>query len=138
MIIITTGFIEDGVLTLNNRKAFEEEYLKLNGRVEIEIRPLVKTRTNKQNRYYWGVVMKIMKDYYDGYGNTYTQKEIHELLKIQCGLTKMLLNPRTGEATQITMSLSNLGGISTEEFSNYIDKIRAEYPEVNIPAPNEE
>jgi len=136
-VIVTHGNIENGKLTLDNRQGFERDYLKITGRVDIMISPATNRRTNPQNRYYWGVVMKIMKAYYDEYGNTYTQQEIHELLKSQCGLTQTIIHPTTGEAIQITRSLSNLGDICTVGFNDYIDKIRAAYPEIYIPAPNE-
>ena len=42
------------------------------------IKPISKGRTNKQNRYYWGVIVKIISDH-----TGFTPDEVHDILKDQ-------------------------------------------------------
>ena len=52
------GQIVDGKLSLDKADQFKAHLCTLNGRrVEVSVRKITHSRTNSQNRYYWGVVV---------------------------------------------------------------------------------
>lgn len=96
--------------------------------VEVTIERRKRRRTDNQNSYYWGVVIRMIASYC-GYRSDEELAGIHETLKI-----KFL--PAVGKL-QIAKSSSSL---NTAEFAEYIDKVKqwaAEELGVYIPEPNE-
>lgn len=105
-------------------------------KVEIVIGKPENSRTNAENRYYWGVVVKLLADELG-----YSSEDMHELLKMQFN-SKVLdvyakadkLTPRKCRIGKSTASLK------VEEFENYLESIRvwaATFLKVVIPLPNE-
>ncbi len=89
-----------------------------------------KQRSNEENRYYWGVVIKILSDEIG-----YTNDEMHEILKYQF-LQKEIVS-RKGHKTTIPGSTADL---STSEMEDYLQRVRAwgaEKLSIYIPLPNE-
>ena len=120
------GIVEKGQLAVNHPDRFKEYYQQFEGKeVQILVESKKRKRSNKQNRYYWGVVISILCDYF-GYDND----EMHEALKWQF-LRKKDLDPPTVGSTR---------KMSTVEWEDYMSKVRSwaslEYG-VNIPEPNE-
>jgi hypothetical protein len=81
----------------------------------VELKQFRDTRSNRQNAYYWGVVIKILSDH-----TGFDPEEMHEVLK-QKFLTKFVVIQSTAEEVKITRSTSNL---STEEFEKYMEDVR--------------
>jgi hypothetical protein len=97
---------------------------------QIELKEYRDNRSNRQNRYYWGVVLKVLSDY-----TGFTQDEMHEELKKRF-LSYFKVLP-TGEEVKLTQRTANL---NTEEFERYLEKVRmfaAQELDVVIPLPNE-
>lgn len=104
---------------------------KLQGDHNILIKKHRLKRSNPENRYYWGVVIKILCSEFG-----YFQEEMHELLKrLFLGYEKA--NRITGEIERFCKSTKEL---STQEAEDFYEKIRVwaltEYS-IYIPLPNE-
>lgn len=70
-----------------------------------------RNRTDRQNRYYWGVIVKMLSEYF-GYDKD-EETELHEGLKQKFLLVK-------GKHLEYVRSTRKL---TTVEFNNYIDQI---------------
>jgi hypothetical protein len=121
---IHRGMIEKGVLTLAEPQTFIGYLHTLKGEVEIIIRSPRKKRSNDQNEYYWGVVLKLIADQ-----TGHTDEEVHEHLK-----WRFLRKHGRLETVKSTTKLSTI------EFEEYLSKVRQfASGELNIyvPLPNE-
>lgn len=127
MISIFYGIINAGRLFFQNRNQFDDYLAKYKDgtRVEVTVRKYRRTRTLEQNRYYWGVVIYILADFFG-----YSKEEMHEAMK-----WKFL--------KQVDMPIETVRSttdLSTKEFSDYIENIvrwaSSEY-QVVIPDPND-
>lgn len=93
-----------------------------------------KQRSGNQNRYYWGIVLKILSEH-----TGFTIDEIHEVLKVKFLRAWKSLDTKNGyiEAEYI-QSTADLG---TGEFEDYLTKIR-EWASIElscwVPEPNEQ
>lgn len=120
---------EDLSLKYLNIAAVKTHLLKLKGKtVQITIEERKKRRSNPQNAYYHGVVLKTIADFC-GYRGEDEIAGIHEELK-----RKFL--PKVGNLN-IVKSTSSL---NTEEFSAFVENVRgwaAEELGIYIPDPNE-
>lgn len=120
--------IKDGKLKLEDRQAFEKFLAKRkDGEAIFEIKCTKKSlRSQKQNRYYWGVIISLISDH-----TGYTPEETHEALKF-----KFLCKDYLGKL-KIPKSTTE---IKTDDFEKYLTEIRA-WASVNlslyIPLPNE-
>jgi hypothetical protein len=125
-------------LTVKNGKAvfvdidyFKEELRGLEGKdCIISLSEYKSIRSNNQNRYYWGVVIKILSEH-----TGYFADELHEALR------ERFLNYKSltlgGEDIPIKRSTTKL---KTSEFEDYLSKIKvwaARDMGVTIPDPNE-
>jgi hypothetical protein len=121
---------EKGKFQAYNRDAIYQAFAQLKGkRVELSIRPETKQRSNNQNAYYWGVVVKMIADEIGEDTET-----VHELLKDKFNRSEIIIkgNPET-----VSKSTTEL---STEEFNQYIEKIQiwaANFLGITIPDPNQ-
>lgn len=69
--------VDRGSLTFDDKYSFMQELAALAGqRVEVVIRKYRKRRSNNQNAYYHGVVVKLISDH-----TGYEADEVHEILK---------------------------------------------------------
>lgn len=92
-------------------------------------RPYSKGRSNNQNRYYWGVIVKLLSDH-----TGFTDEEINEILKHQFLSKQKTWNDMVFYIPKSTSSLK------TTEMEEYLSKVRrwaSETLEVFIPDPNE-
>jgi hypothetical protein len=126
MIPIFTGKVINKNFKPDNIKRLEDYLLTLEGQeCDATIRKHKSQRSNNQNNYYFGVVCKILGDYFG-----YTQEEMHDALKY-----KFL---RKGAADLETVTSTTK--LNTAEFEDYLEKIRRwaviDY-NVVIPLPNE-
>lgn len=103
--------------------------------VEIKISIPKNKRTQKQNSFYWGVVIPFVTSFFQEYGNDFDQMQVHEYLKSEVGKMDTIVKLPTGVA-RISGSTQKM---STKEFEDYITKIRAWGAEwgLSIPFPRE-
>lgn len=83
-------------------------------KVVIEVTEHKRTRSDLQNRYYWGVVLKYLSD-----ETGHTQEELHEIMKLR--FLKPVAMIFNGVAYNIAPSTTKL---NTGEFSTFIEQIR--------------
>ena len=106
---IWRGSVNNGELKLVHSDLFKRYLHSLRGEVELVVRKWRKKRTDKQNRYYWGVVIPILCESF-GYSN----EEMHEALK-----WKFLKNRKSDKL----VTVKSTAGLSTIGFNNYVDGI---------------
>lgn len=88
------------------------------------------SRSAKQNKYYWGVVVKLISDY-----TGFETDEVREFLK--CKFLKYEKALPSGEVAELIASTTKL---DTKEFEEFMEKVRAfaaQELDLIIPLPNE-
>jgi len=123
--------VEKGKVKFNNLELFNQELRNYEGKeAYITIKPYRKNRSDNQNRYYWGVVVKILSDELG-----FEPDEMHEVLK-QKFLTRETL--RIGKEDFIIAKPTH--NRSTQEFEEYLSHIRtwaSTEMSILIPLPND-
>lgn len=131
MIPIIFGNAHNGRLTIPPEEIRRvQPYLQtLEGEVSIAVQKRKRHRSNPQNRYMWGVVIKLISDH-----TGFTPTETHEVLKAKFLKTHVKFNDREYEVIRSTTSLNTL------QFELYLAQIR-EWASLDlslsIPDPNE-
>lgn len=120
--------IEKGKLYINDRKDMDE-YLALqeDGEVQVIIQKRRKPRSDNQNRYYWGVVVRLIADEI----GELDQDLVHHYLQIAVGNFKEIKGVKVPDGT----SLKNTG-----EMEEYLERVRtwaSSELSICVPLPNE-
>jgi len=104
--------------------------------VRITLEEAQRTRSHKQNAYYWGVVVPLVLKLFLEAGNDTNAEEVHYYLKEHVGFLVKNLSAGDGEFKQVVTSSAN---IETAAFEEYLERIRAWAATygVQIPLPNE-
>jgi len=130
---LTIKFITDikgGKLFIRNREAFDKQVAGFkDGEYILTVKELKSERSDRQNGYYWVVVIRILADNFG-----YTPMEIHEALK------STLLPKEFEFATMKITSSRSTTSLNTSEFEEYLEKVRIWANQefgVIIPLPNE-
>jgi len=126
MRIIISGEVKNNKLKLDDRSYFDKIITSFdNKRVNLYIEEYKKQRSDNQNRYYWGVVIKILSDELG-----YTPEETHEALKIKFLRIK-------GEKLDTVKSTTKLSTKEAEDFYEEIRRWASVELSIDIPEPNE-
>lgn len=129
---IFDGTIRDSKLFLDKGEKFKQYLAGLNDkRVQVTVEKIKHKRTNNQNQYYWGVVVKLIAQH-----TGHDPEQIHELLKMKFSPRWHFLEPMVG-TPGIPTSTTRL---DTLEFVEYTEKCRMwanEFLGLNIPLPGE-
>jgi hypothetical protein len=105
--------------------------------IEVSIREIKKKRSNNQNEYYWSVVIPFVVQILYDYGNLADTEMAHEVCK------RLFLPPsgrkRVFLKTGLVAEHRTTTGLSTKEFEEYLEAIRAWLAEQEVicPLPNE-
>jgi len=121
-----SGHIVQGEIMLDDKQAFARMVKLLEGkRVSLQLGKQVNKRSNPQNAYYWGCVLKTLGDHLG-----YTSDELHDVMKF-----KFLCVDRDAEVPRFRSTTS----LSTLEFNEYLERIAQFAAELGcyIPEPNE-
>lgn len=128
--------VEQGQLIFENNIKYQE-YLRSLERQKVEV--VVKKwseknqRSIQQNKYYWGVVLKLLSDH-----TGHTVDELHEILKSIFLKKRIELETKTGIIPQ--MIYNSTTDLDTVKMENYLSNIR-EWSSVTlgvyVPLPNE-
>lgn len=136
-----TGEVKDGKLTLDKKDKFTSHMKEFEGqKIELTLRKAVKSRSNAQVRYYFGVMVKMIQREFKELGTQLTIDEVHDFLKSMF-LFREIVNEQTSEIYKVPMSLSTAGEVSTFNMSEYIDNVQrwaSENLNLYIPSPNED
>jgi hypothetical protein len=130
MIPIFQGIVEDGKLKLSRIDKFNSYLNTLKGGVLVTIKKEKSQRSLEQNRYYWGVVIKLLCEEIG-----LNEDELHEVLKYKF-LKEHAENKVLGEVDFVKSTTD----LNTKEMEEYLEKIRVwatEFLNMNIPLPNE-
>jgi hypothetical protein len=139
MKITFNGKIKDGKMTIINRKSFDDYLNSLPDKdVLITIEKKIKKRSNHQNAYYYGVVLKIVRQGLidQGFDNFRNDESVHELLKY-----RFLKVDESNPDGLFVERIKSTTELSTSQFMDYIAEIQrwaSEFLNVYIPEPNEE
>jgi hypothetical protein len=90
----------------------------LQGEHRITICKHRRRRTDAQNRYYHGCIVRSFHDFLQEQGETYTHDEVHQILAAKF-LRVGVPDPRTGE--QIAERVRSTTTLNIVEFGNYIE-----------------
>lgn len=129
--MIHSGKIEGGHFRPFDSKHFLDSIKKLEGKfVEVEIRTEKRKRSDRLNRYYWGVVIE-----YISAETGYTAEETHLFLK-----TKFLGHKIITIGGERHPVLNSSAELTTDQFQQYILEITrwaGEFLQLTIPEPNQ-
>lgn len=110
-----------------------------NGNYTITVKKSRNTRSDRQNRYLWGVVYpNLLKGFTDaGWDEITNEEQVHEICKAKF-LTTEAVNKHTGEIMSFPLSTTKM---DTIQFATYVDQIISfalEYLGIAIPQPEYE
>jgi hypothetical protein len=88
-------------------------------------------RSDRQNRYYWPCFCKLLMDYMNVQGGSWTLEMAHECFK-KMHLEKSFVDQRTGQLFTTVLSTTQL---STSEFNEYLDKCAAALADLGLTVP---
>lgn len=125
----------DGTLKLPGAKIRNEVRVFTGKEIEVIFRRKRKHRSDPQNRYYWGVVVEMIRAGMKEMGDKVTPDQVHEFLKWRF-LRTQKIDEATGEV--LYEYAGSTADLSTVEFSEYVEKccqFAAEFLGVSIPLP---
>lgn len=125
----------DGTLKLPGAKIRNEVRVFTGKEIEVIFRRKRKHRSDPQNRYYWGVVVEMIRAGMKEMGDKVTPNQVHEFLKWRF-LRTQKIDEATGEV--LYEYAGSTADLSTVEFSEYVEKccqFAAEFLGVSIPLP---
>lgn len=134
------GKVENGKLTIYGRETLKRDAKEFFDGMEVQLtlERKKRKRSNKQNRYYWGTCIAIIRDQLRHlHGTQYEPEEVHDFLKAMLNHERVV-NEDTGEMIAIPLSTAKL---STAEMAEYIERVRQwsqDYLDTYIPEPNEQ
>ena len=70
-----TALIKDGKLSLHDKEGFYRLISQIEGEVWLDIKTAPKSRSPKQNNYYWIIIKQVANEI------GYTDNELHEIVK---------------------------------------------------------
>lgn len=121
---------DKGKLELSNPDAFRESVSKLAGkRVYVVVDTERQKRSNDQNEYYWGVVLKLISEH-----TGYTVNELHDIVRYYfLGAEEKTI---AGETVKILKSTTKLNTLQFEEYLGRIRDWASTKLNITIPLPN--
>ncbi len=134
------GTINEGKLALENKERLKTYLASLppGKRYKLIIRRWRNNRSDNQNGYYWGVVIKALSD-----ATGFTSDEMHEAMKLMFLRRKEEVQISVdGKIKFIVMETADsTANMDTLQFEDYVEGVRrwaSQELGVYIPAPNEE
>jgi len=117
---VTTGVVEGGKLEIRNRAALSQALRGMkDGEVLIRIERLRATRSQRQNAWYWGVIVQMLADH-----TGYTPDEMHEVLKAKFIPKRFAVADGNGEIRDELVIGGSTVVLNTVEFGEYCEAIR--------------
>lgn len=111
---------ENGKFVANNEKAFIEAFQKHIGKeIEITIKAYRDTRSVQQNRYYWGVCLKLISE-----STGYTADELHHIFKHKYLIDKERARELVDSLIENYLPPRSTTDLDTVEFNEYLEKIK--------------
>lgn len=135
--------LEDGTIKLPKRMRSEVGQLFKGKAIKVTFAKQVKQRSSEQNRYYWGVVVRMVLEGFKDLGNPVNTDDEADIQDVHEFLKRRFLQPEifvdaNGEAHEIGWSTQRL---STSQMMDYIAQIQqfaSEYLNTVIPDPGQQ
>lgn len=122
--------IKQNLLTLLPPLAGKEVYLTIEEKKD--------TSSDRQRRYYFGVIVPAYQEYFAGLGQHYDKDNLHDaMMRNIGGFNNPFVNPFTGDEDQGRMSYNELAKIQVEGYHELCRVWLAEKG-IQIPLPNED
>jgi hypothetical protein len=120
-LVTASGYIKAGRLMVRDRAQFDAAIsgLKDGWEVELEVVRLRATRSQPQNRFYWGVVLHTLSQH-----TGYTPEELHDLMKCKFLPKERAFLDGNGEVVEQFVLGGSTRSLDTSEFSTYVNQIR--------------
>jgi len=136
---IDTKVENDEITEEEKLQALDYAIKQFNGKeITISIERKKKKRSEQQNKYYWGVIIKLIQNAIkEQWGEIHEAQEVHELLKINLFYSE-IYNNETGEVLKIGKSTAQATTIEFEEYQEDCRKWALEWFGINIPLPNDD
>ena len=120
---------------------FNQNYLQkyVGKEVEVEVRFNSKKRSDRQNRWYWGVAIPtIIKWQLEQEGIEYTKDEIHHFILKNIVKPVVEVHPVMGEQV-LVYKAKTTSQMNTKEFNSFKENLQLYFAErgIDIPNPNE-
>lgn len=134
-------FIENRDLIINAIEVYEGK------KVTVTIERYYKKRSNKQNRYYWGVIVEHWENILrEEWGEIYQDNEVHEFLKSNLNFREVVdqetgevaLNPITNEILRKPKSTTENSTFNQEEYHEACRQLAYSMFQYTIPLPKED
>jgi hypothetical protein len=120
-------------IKIENGKIYWPEVYLPDGEYELIIRKPKKGRSSNQNRYYFGVVLRLLSDH-----TGYSVDDLHETMKSMFNPLRLEFNTKKGtEAIRASKSTTELTTVKMEEYLSQIREWASQSLGVFIPLPNE-
>lgn len=134
-----TGKVVNGKLILDDKNALTNYAKEFEGKsVYLELKRLHKPRGSQQVKYYFAVVVPIIRDAFRDLGNEFDTNETHDFLKSMFLYKEVFISEE--EVVKVPLSLSNSGEVDTLRMSQFIEDCQrwaSQTLDVYIPNPNE-
>lgn len=135
------GEVKNGKLQLDNKDIFKEDLQQFEGNVvEVIVKGRRNTRSLRMNRYYWGVVIRLVQKQFNEdntFGKRVDSEFVHDFFKYKFLGTKKILGPDK----QLVEVLDTTTDTDNKEFIAFFESIIAwcaEFLHLEIPYPHEE
>lgn len=133
--VIGVAQVKDGRLFIKNRRAFDQRIARFDDRwiLEVTVKRLRATRSQQQNRYWWGVCVELVSEH-----TGYTPEDIHEIAKQMFIPKRLAVADGNGEIQGEFVVGGSTRQMNTEEFGEFIERFKqwaAETLDVVIPDP---
>lgn len=127
---------ESGALQIHNRQRLIEWAMQYPGKnIVIKFERNGSKRSNPQNAYYWGVVIREITIRLRDLGHQWlTDEDVHDMMKLKFNHEQIV--SEDGEVLELPKSTTTL---TKTQFAEYVDNIRmwaAGFLGINIPDPN--
>jgi hypothetical protein len=131
--------VENGNLN-RNRNLIKKAIESFEGKeIVLKIERVKKQRTEDQNSFYWGVIVKLTKQaILEYWGEVWSKEQIHTYYLINVPTYREVVNKKTGEVKEVLKSSSQMTTIEMSNWWERIGKYMAENFDTVLPEPNKD
>lgn len=130
--------LEDGSLHIVHRQKFDSDLKRFVGKdVEITVCKKRRTRSIPINRYWWGVVVHLIRERFEELGNECSKEDVHEFLKLRYHY-KEFVDEKTGEVIKLPLTTTRMTNVEFMELIEKVKEFAATVLDLYIPEPNED
>jgi len=136
-LVVASAEVKGGRLFFRNRRQFDQAVaqFKEGWTVEVSVKRLRATRSQLQNRYWWGVCVQLVSEH-----TGYTPEEVHEIAKQLFIPKRLALQNGNGEVKGEFVIGGSTREMNTVEFGEFMERFRewaAQDLDVYIPDPTD-